>query len=128
MPGGLGGAAGTSSRRALVALPMDDFATNTLMVNAAQRHASVVVQKSLQEGFGLTVTEAMWKSRPVLASAVGGIVDQVPAQAGVLLEDPSDLESSAAPCSRCSQSPASWQPWDDGVAATSASTSSATAT
>jgi len=37
----------------------------------------VVVQKSLQEGFGLTVTEAMWKARPVVASAVGGIVDQV---------------------------------------------------
>ena len=37
----------------------------------------VVVQKSLEEGFGLTVAEAMWKSRPVIASAVGGIVDQV---------------------------------------------------
>jgi trehalose synthase len=76
----------------LVALPMDDIDTNALMVNAVQRHASIVVQKSLQEGFGLTVTEAMWKSRPVLASAVGGIVDQVPVQAGVLLEDPSDLD------------------------------------
>ena len=76
----------------LVALPMYDIDTNALMVNAVQRHASIVVQKSLQEGFGLTVTEAMWKSRPVLASAVGGIVDQVPAQAGVLLEDPSDLD------------------------------------
>ena len=76
----------------LVALPMHDIDTNALMVNAVQRHASIVVQKSLQEGFGLTVTEAMWKSRAVLASAVGGIVDQVPVQAGVLLEDPSDLD------------------------------------
>ncbi len=76
----------------LVALPMYDIDTNALMVNAVQRHASIVVQKSLQEGFGLTVTEAMWKSRAVLASAVGGIVDQVPVQAGVLLEDPSDLD------------------------------------
>ena len=42
-----------------------------------QRHATVVVQKSLEEGFGLTVAEAMWKCRPVVASAVGGIVDQV---------------------------------------------------
>jgi trehalose synthase len=50
------------------------------------------VQKSLQEGFGLTVTESMWKSRPVVASAVGGIVDQLPPQAGVLLEDPTDLD------------------------------------
>ena len=55
---------------------------------AAPRH--VVVQKSLAEGFGLTVTEAMWKGRPVVGSAVGGIVDQiVPGETGLLLEDPS---------------------------------------
>jgi trehalose synthase len=75
----------------LVTLPMDDFVTNALMVNAIQRHASVVVQKSLEEGFGLTVTEAMWKSRPVVASAVGGIVDQIVPGTGVLLPDPADL-------------------------------------
>ncbi len=77
----------------LVALPMDDPLANALFVNAAQRHASVVVQKSLQEGFGLTVAEAMWKSRPVVASAVGGIVGQVPPGAGILLPDPSDLDA-----------------------------------
>ena len=77
----------------LVALPMDDMATNALMVNALQRHASVVVQKSLQEGFGLTVTESMWKSRPVVASAVGGIVDQIAFGTGILLEDPHDLDA-----------------------------------
>jgi trehalose synthase len=77
----------------LVTLPMDDFETNALMVNAAQRHASVVVQKSLQEGFGLTVTEAMWKARPVVASAVGGIVDQIAPGTGVLLSDPADLDA-----------------------------------
>jgi trehalose synthase len=77
----------------LVTLPMDDPVANARMVNAAQRHAAVVVQKSLQEGFGLTVTEAMWKGRPVLASAVGGIVDQVPPGTGVLLDDPSDLDA-----------------------------------
>ena len=76
----------------LVALPTEDLVANALMVNATQRYASVVVQKSLQEGFGLTVTEAMWKSRPVVASAVGGIVDQVPPGTGVLLEDPGDLD------------------------------------
>jgi len=75
----------------LVTLPMDDVVRNALMVNAAQRHATVVVQKSLAEGFGLTVTEAMWKARPVIASAVGGIVDQVPDGTGVLLRDPADL-------------------------------------
>jgi trehalose synthase len=62
------------------------------MVNAAQRHAGIVVQKSLQEGFGLTVSEAMWKSRPVVASAIGGINDQIPPNAGVLLDDPRDLD------------------------------------
>jgi trehalose synthase len=77
----------------LVALPMGDPVANAVMVNAAQRHASVVVQKSLQEGFGLTVTEAMWKSRPVVASAVGGIVGQIPPGAGILLEDPRDLHA-----------------------------------
>jgi trehalose synthase len=81
----------TRERIRLVALPMEDVVENALMVNALQRHATIVVQKSLREGFGLTVTEAMWKSRPVLASAVGGIVDQMPPGTGVLLEDPTDL-------------------------------------
>jgi trehalose synthase len=46
-------------------------------VNALQRAAAVVVQKSLKEGFGLTVTEAMWKARPVIGGAVGGIRRQI---------------------------------------------------
>jgi len=46
-------------------------------INALQRASAVVVQKSLREGFGLTVTEALWKGRPVIASAVGGIPLQV---------------------------------------------------
>jgi trehalose synthase len=71
---------------------MDDVDENATIVNAVQRHAAVVVQKSLVEGFGLTVTEAMWKSRPVLASAVGGIQDQIlDGTDGLLLPDPSDL-------------------------------------
>ncbi len=76
----------------IMELPMDDIEQNALLVNAIQRHATVVVQKSLEEGFGLTVAEAMWKSRPVMASAVGGIVDQVAPGTGVLLNDPSDLD------------------------------------
>jgi trehalose synthase len=80
------------SRVQLTALPMHDATENALLVNALQRHASVVVQKSLAEGFGLTVAEAMWKRRPVVASAVGGIVDQiVDGETGVLLADPHDL-------------------------------------
>ncbi len=46
-------------------------------INALQRASAVVVQKSLREGFGLTVSEALWKARPVVASAVGGIPLQV---------------------------------------------------
>jgi len=46
-------------------------------INALQRGSTVVIQKSLREGFGLTVTEALWKRKPVVASAVGGIPTQV---------------------------------------------------
>ncbi|MDP4014051.1 MAG: glycosyltransferase [Candidatus Nanopelagicales bacterium] len=76
----------------LVSLPMDDQEQNGALVNAIQRHAAVVVQKSLAEGFGLTVTEAMFKGRPVVASAVGGIVDQIDDQvSGLLVADARDL-------------------------------------
>ncbi len=78
----------------LVNLPTNDVEENAAIVNALQRHAAVVVQKSLHEGFGLTVTEAMWKSKPVIASAVGGIQDQiVHGESGLLLKDPTDLAS-----------------------------------
>jgi trehalose synthase len=46
-------------------------------VNAFQVHSNVVIQKSIKEGFGLTVTEALWKARPIVAGGVGGIVAQV---------------------------------------------------
>jgi trehalose synthase len=46
-------------------------------INALQRASAVIVQKSLGEGFGLTVSEALWKGKPVVASAVGGIPLQV---------------------------------------------------
>jgi trehalose synthase len=76
----------------LASIPMDDVDENAIIVNAVQRHATVVVQKSLGEGFGLTVAEAMWRSRPVLASAVGGIQDQIlDGQDGLLVPDPRDL-------------------------------------
>ncbi|WP_107765568.1 glycosyltransferase [Nocardioides terrigena] len=87
---------GTRDRVHLTALPMDDGDENAHLVNALQRHASVVVQKSLVEGFGLTVTEPMWKGRPVVASAVGGINDQVEhGTSGLLLDDPRDLAAMA---------------------------------
>jgi trehalose synthase len=76
----------------LALLPMDDVDENARMVNALQRGADVVVQKSIAEGFGLTVAEAMWKSRPVVASRIGGIQDQIEdGRSGVLLDDPADL-------------------------------------
>src|SRR4249919_1468406 len=81
----------------LALLPTSDHAENAAITNALQRHASVVCQKSLAEGFGLTVTEAMWKGRAVVASAVGGIVDQIRGpQYGVLVDDPTDLTEFAA--------------------------------
>jgi trehalose synthase len=46
-------------------------------INALQRAASVVIQKSTREGFGLTVTEAMWKGKPVVGGQVGGITNQI---------------------------------------------------
>ena len=76
----------------LVSLSMEDVEENALVVNALQRRATVVVQKSLAEGFGLTVAEAMWKRRPVVATRVGGIQDQIDdVDCGVLVDDPRDL-------------------------------------
>jgi trehalose synthase len=51
--------------------------TSHLEINALQRASTVVLQKSLREGFGLTVAEALWKKKPVVASAVGGIPAQI---------------------------------------------------
>jgi len=50
---------------------------NDLDINAIQRASSVVIQKSIREGFAITVTEALWKEKPVVASAVGGIPQQI---------------------------------------------------
>jgi len=81
----------------LCSLPVDDPDENAHLVNALQRRADLVVQKSLAEGFGLTVTESMWKSRPVLATRVGGIQDQITDdENGLLLDDPRDLGAFSA--------------------------------
>jgi trehalose synthase len=80
----------------LALLPMDDADENAIMVNALQRRADVVVQKSLAEGFGLTVSEAMWKGRPVVASRVGGIQDQIEDGITGHLVDPRDLAAFGA--------------------------------
>ena len=81
----------------LATLPMDDVDENAIIVNALQRHATVVTQKSLAEGFGLTVAEAMWKARPVVASRIGGIQEQiVHGETGMLVDDPRDLAAFGA--------------------------------
>ena len=93
-------------RTHLVEIPVDDVEENAIVVNALQRHAFAVVQKSLEEGFGLTVTEAMWKGKPVVASRVGGIQDQIlHGRDGLLLDDPRDLRSCAAALGRLVDEP-----------------------
>jgi trehalose synthase len=75
----------------LALLPMDEADENAVIVNALQRRADVIAQKSLAEGFGLTVSEAMWKGRPVVASDVGGIQDQIEDGRTGYLVEPTDL-------------------------------------
>jgi trehalose synthase len=77
----------------LALLPMTDADENAVIVNALQRRANVVAQKSLAEGFGLTVAEAMWKGRPVVASRIGGIRDQIEDGSTGFLVDPRDLRT-----------------------------------
>jgi trehalose synthase len=94
------------SRVHLACMPMADPDEQAAIVNALQRHATIVVQKSLAEGFGLTVSEAMWKERPVVASAVGGIVDQIrDGEDGILLADPTDLPAAGAAIERLLRDP-----------------------
>ena len=79
----------------LLSLPMFDLDENAAMVNALQHRADVIVQKSLAEGFGLTVAEAMWKGKPVIGSRVGGIQDQIVDGVSGVLVDPHDLDALA---------------------------------
>ena len=86
------GASACRSRRCRCA----DLAENALIVNALQREADVIVKKSLQEGFGLGVTEGMWKAKPVVATRVGGHRDQIEhRRSGLLVDDPADLSGFA---------------------------------
>jgi trehalose synthase len=80
----------------LAELPMKDPEENAAIVNAIQRRSDVIVQKSLVEGFGLTVLEGMWKGTPVVASRVGGLQDQIVDGESGLLVEPRDLEAFGA--------------------------------
>ena len=96
------------STASLVSLPMSDLEQNAAIVNALQRHAAIVTQKSLREGFGLTVAEAMWKGTPVVGSRVGGIQDQVrDGVDGLLIDDPHDLGAFATAVRALLDDPAS---------------------
>ncbi len=68
---------------------------NHFVVNAIQRYSSVIIQKSTREGFCLTVTEALWKGTPVVASNIGGIPSQVVDGVNGFLLDPYDLDGFA---------------------------------
>ncbi len=84
------------ARISLVCLPMHDTEENAAIVNALQRHATVVVQKSLAEGFGLTVAEALWKARPFIGGDVGGIPLQVEdGKTGYLVSSPEECADRA---------------------------------
>jgi trehalose synthase len=94
------------ARIQVAALPMRDLAENARLVNALQREADVIVKKSLQEGFGLGVTEGMWKAKPVVATRVGGHRDQIEhGRSGLLVDEPADLPAFAAAIDRALADP-----------------------
>ncbi len=81
---------------AILLLPLDNPKENALIVNALQYSSSLVVQNSIQEGFGLTATEAMWKKKPVLVSGAAGLRHQVQHDVnGRINDDPTDIPALA---------------------------------
>jgi len=68
---------------------------NNILVNALQQSSAVIVQKSIREGFGLTITEALWKKKPVVASNIGGIPIQVKDGENGFLVEPDDTKGFA---------------------------------
>jgi len=65
---------------------------NNILVNVLQRTSAVIIQKSLREGFGLTITEALWKGKPIVASNIGGIPLQIKDAENGFLVDPNDTK------------------------------------
>jgi trehalose synthase len=81
---------------ALISLPMQSRRDNALMVNALQRCSDVIVQNSIREGFGLTVTEGMWKNTGILGSRACGIRQQIrDGIEGRLIDDPENSDAIA---------------------------------
>ncbi len=96
----------------LLTLPMDSRKENALMVNALQRCSSIVVQNSLQEGFGLTATEAMWKRTAVLGTQACGIRAQIRDRIdGRLVHDPGDTAELASTLQEMLDDPGQREYW-----------------
>jgi trehalose synthase len=89
----------------LAVLPLEDIEENAATINAIQRRSDLVVQNSIAEGFGLTVAEAMWKERPVVATQVGGIQDQIVDGQNGLLVEPRDPDALGAAIERMLSDP-----------------------
>ena len=98
---------------ALLALPMEDPDQNALMVNAVQRASSLVAQNSIREGFGLTVTEALWKGIPVLSNrkACGPRQQVREGMDGCLVDDPEDPEALARTLNEMLADPEARKAW-----------------
>jgi trehalose synthase len=98
---------------AVVVMPADQH-TSALVINALQRATTIVAQNSLREGFGLTVTEAMWKRAVLVGSDTGGIHAQVrDGKDGLLIPDASDPESVAATLDEAMASEEQWDDWSN---------------
>ncbi len=88
-----------------VILVREPWSSNFIFINALQRISSVIIQKSIREGFGLTVTEAMWKERPVVASDVGGVPLQIKDGENGFLVEPYDTKGFAERIIKVLQNP-----------------------
>jgi len=93
------------AERGDIVLVTDPAASNFIFVNALQRISSVIIQKSIKEGFGLVVAEALWKGTPVVASNVGGIPLQIMDGENGFLVDPHDNQGFADGIIRILQDP-----------------------
>jgi len=81
---------------AMLSLPLDSRWQNALIVNALQRVASIVIQNSLREGFGLTLLEAMWKQRPCIGTDACGLRQQLrPEEDGLMITNPHEPKNVA---------------------------------
>ncbi|WP_227377803.1 glycosyltransferase [Haladaptatus halobius] len=96
---------------AIIVMPPDQH-ESALVINALQRCATVVAQNSLREGFGLTVTEAMWKRAVLMGSDTGGIGVQIrDDEDGLLVPDAADPVSVANTLDAVFENPGQWNEW-----------------